>query len=140
MLAYRVNGHMVEVDLGRAYELHDLRTVLQAIRDDPAVPPGALLIVDGTKVDASAVSPFDAQMRAGALMDIMGERAARVFAVVVPTGLTDTARLAQHAVGARGLRMGIFQDIESARRWLSATAGGSAMTTRRRSPGRRSVR
>jgi hypothetical protein len=46
MLSYGINGPFVAVSLGERYALPELRTLLESVRDNPALPARALLLFD----------------------------------------------------------------------------------------------
>jgi hypothetical protein len=121
VLSYRIDGRLVEIRLGTFYELIELRALFKSIRDDPALPDSALLLFDST-ARTEFLSDDDVRIRLGILVDILGPHVAGAFAIVVPPAIAGSGRRDQRDAAAGGLRMGIFDDLDSARRWLSTYA------------------
>jgi hypothetical protein len=75
VLRYHINGQFVEISLGARYSVPELRALFESIRDDPAVPDGALLLFDAS-ARTQVLSEDDVRGRLGMLLDILGLRLA----------------------------------------------------------------
>ena len=46
---YRIDGQLVEISVADGCSVADLRALFESIRDDPALPSGALLLFNGSE-------------------------------------------------------------------------------------------
>ena len=121
VLAYVINGVFVEVVLPDAYTLQELRALYRAVLDDPALPQRALMLFDARQ-RVSQVSFEERRARTAAFLEILPPRIPPVCAMVATPQAALTAKAAQLEAGVTGLRVGIFSDMDSARRWLGVYA------------------
>jgi len=121
VLSYRTDGQFVEIDLGAGYETTELRTLFEAIRDDPGVPDGALLLFDASS--RVEVLPEDlVRARFEIYSDTLRGRVAPVFAAIVSSATVVSGQAVQREAAAAGIRVALFLDSQSARQWLSSCA------------------
>jgi hypothetical protein len=118
LLSYRINGPFVEVSLGDTYSLSALRALFESVRDDPALPRGALLLFDGS-ARTDVLSDADVRARLDALLETLAPRVAPVCAVIMSSAIARAAQTAQREARAADFRVELFLDFESARRWLA---------------------
>jgi hypothetical protein len=116
--SYRIDAPFVEVSLGAIYTSTELRRLFESIRDDPAVPDEALLLFD-TTARTEVIATADIRERLDVLVDTLRPRIAPVFAIIVSSATALMAQTAQREARAKGFRVGLFLDVESARRWLA---------------------
>ena len=127
VLTYRTDGQFVEIDFGASYETTELRTLFETIRDDPGVPDGALLLFDA-RSRTQVLSEDLVRARLEIYSDILRARVAPVFAAIVSSATVVSGQTVQREAAASGIRVALFLDSQSARRWLSSCApisGGS---------------
>jgi hypothetical protein len=119
MLTYAIDGHILTLTaVGSSTAEHRIAT-FTAIRTDPNVPPGALLLVNARET----TEPFDHGVlseRIALLIDALGPKLADVCAVVGPSSYLVESYLFQTIAARSGLRVGLFKDESSAVAWLSA--------------------
>jgi hypothetical protein len=123
---YRIRSPFVEVRVADGCSLNELRTLFESIRDDPKLPSDALLLFDSSG-RRERLADSDVRARLGVFLDIMRPRMAPAYAVVVSTTIASAAETAQREAAVEGIRVGLFQDFDRARNWLS----GHAHTTNR---------
>jgi len=121
VLTYRTDGRFVEIDLGTGYETTELRTLFETIRDDPRVPDGALLLFDASS-RLQVLSEDLVRARFEIYSEILRGRVAPVFAAIVSSATVVSGQTVQREVAANGIRVALFLDSQSARRWLSSCA------------------
>jgi hypothetical protein len=121
VLPYRTDGQFVEISLGARYETTELRTLFETIRDDPRVPDGALLLFDASS-RTQVMSEHLARARLEMYLDILRGRAAPAFAAIVSSASALSGQTVQREAAAAGVRVALFLDSQSARRWLSSCA------------------
>ena len=124
MLPYRIDGQFVEISLGARYTVTELRALFEAIRDDPGVPDGALLVFDAS-ARTQVLSEDAVRARLRMLFDTLRSRVAPAIALIVSSASAVTGQTAQREASASGVRVGLFLDTESARRWLASCAPAS---------------
>jgi hypothetical protein len=115
---YRINSPFVEVCIGDGYSLSELRRLFESIRDDPKLPTDALLLFDSS-ARREKLADADVRERLAVFLDIMRLRMAPAYAVVVSPTIAGAAETAQVEAAVAGVRVGLFQDFDRARRWLS---------------------
>ena len=118
---YRIDTPFVEVCVSDGCSLSDLRSLFESIRDDPKLPTAALVLFDSS-TRRETLADADVRARVAVFLDIMRPRMAPAYAVVVSTKIAGAAETAQREAAVAGIRVGLFQDFDRARRWLSAHA------------------
>ena len=118
MLSYRIVGRYIEVQIGEHYEMAEMRQLFEQIRNDANLPADALLLVDASRRHADSTES-DVRERARAFFDVLSGHVI-ACALIVDDTMTIQSRHAQALASAEGLRIGLFTDEASARRWLSA--------------------
>ena len=117
-LEYAVTGSILVLRPRGTPRDEERRDIYEAIARDPRVPNGALLLVDWARMDGT--TSREIERRTQLLMARLGRLIGPVCAVIVPPRLAlEGAEIRRVAAGA-GLRVGLFADEASARRWLSA--------------------
>ena len=118
MLSYSVDGHILTVHVTGASDPEQRGALLQAIRNDPAVPRGAVLLL---RVEDITETFDDAELRArlAGLIRGLGPKLVPVCAVIGPQSYLLEGHRFQNLAGQAGLRVGLFRDEASARTWLS---------------------
>jgi hypothetical protein len=120
VLAYRVNGPFVELFLDQTHPYTTKRAVFEAMRDDRSVSDRALMLIEsGQRIDLPSEAEIRARLR---MFQELLPRFAPVWAVVVSPALLEAAKPLQRFAREAGLRIGLFTDVESARRWLGVYA------------------
>jgi hypothetical protein len=115
----------VEICVQDGYSLSELRALFESIRDDPGLPPEALLLFDG-RTRKERLPEADVRARLAVFLDTLRPRIAPAYAVVVSAAIVSAAEAAQREAEVAGLRVGLFQDFDRARRWLSGYAPASS--------------
>jgi hypothetical protein len=117
VIPYRINGSFVEIEMPRTYPTPVLRELYQTLLSDPAVPQGALLLVD---LSHRTEMPWTGEVQARLKMffELLFPKFLPVCAVVISPQTVLPLQTAQQLARVAGLRMGIFPDLHSARRWL----------------------
>ena len=77
----------------------------------------------------------DVRARLAVFLDTLRPRMAPAYAVVVSSAIASAAEAAQREAEVAGLRVGLFQDFDRARRWLSGYAPASSHSLTDRLPG-----
>jgi hypothetical protein len=116
---YRINSPFVEICVADGCSLSELRALFESIRDDPKLPAEALLLFDSSG-RKEKLADADVRARLAVFLDIMRASMAPAYAVVVSARLAGAAETAQREAEVAGIRVGLFQDFDRARRWLSA--------------------
>ena len=119
VLSYRTDGQFVEISLGTTYETSELRTLFETIRDDPDVPDGALLLFDAS-CRTQVLSEDLVRARLEMYFEILRGRVAPAFAAIVSSASAVSGQTVQREAAAAGVRVALFLDSPSARRWLSS--------------------
>jgi hypothetical protein len=115
---YRINSPFVEICVADGYSLGELRTLFESIRDDPRLPAEALLLFDSSG-RKEKLGEAEVRARLTVFLDIMRPSMAPAYAVVVSARIAGAAETAQREAEVAGIRVGLFQDFDRARRWLS---------------------
>jgi hypothetical protein len=118
---YQIDGPFVEICVADGYSLADLRALFESIRDDPRLPPGALLVFDSS-ARAEVLSDADVRSRLAVFLDILRPRMVPAFAAIASSAIASSARASQQYAAAVGVRVELFLDLERARDWLSTCA------------------
>lgn len=119
VLSYRTDGQFVEISLGTTYETTELRKLFETIRDDPDVPDGALLLFDAS-CRTQVLSEDLVRARLEMYFEILRGRVAPAFAAIVSSASAVSGQTVQREAAAAGVRVALFLDFPSARRWLSS--------------------
>ena len=117
MLSYEINASILTIRAFGTPTLEDRILLFDAIRTDPAVPRGALVLLDirGLKVLPQGPAAVD---RLRALVEHLGPKLGWMGAMVIDPPLAEDARTFQAAAKSVGLRVEIFSDVPSAEKWL----------------------
>jgi hypothetical protein len=121
VLSYRINGPFVEVTVEDGHSLKELRTLYRQLLADPLLPATVLMVFDA-RAGTGTLSDAERRARLDAFVEILCPRVLPVCAVVTPTISTVGAKSAQTEASQRGLRVGLFSDMDAARRWLGVYA------------------
>ena len=122
---YRIDTPFVEICVEDGYSLGQLRALFESIRDDPGLPSEALLLFDG-RTRKERLAESDVRARLAVFLDTLRPSMAPAYAVVVSAAIVSAAEAAQREAEVAGLRVGLFQDFDRARRWLSGYAPASS--------------
>jgi hypothetical protein len=116
---YSIEGRVVIVRTPVAPSVHGARDVFIAMRDDPKIAKGALLLVDARESDVD-LAPALVRSRVELMWSLLGAKFAP-FVAMVPrspaTGLT-VHRVQMDAFVYAGIQIGIFASVDEARQWL----------------------
>jgi hypothetical protein len=122
---YRIDSPFVEIWVEDGCSLSELRALFESIRDDPGLPSEALLLFDG-RTRKERLPEADVRARLAVFLDTLRPRMAPAYAVVVSAAIASAAEAAQREAEVAGLRVGLLQDFDRARRWLSGYAPASS--------------
>ena len=117
--SYSIQGRVVTVRSPAMPSLEGARDVFIAMRDDPAITKGALLLVDARDSDVELAPPL-VRSRVELMWTMLGTKFAPFIAMVPrssSTGLT-IQRVQMDAFVYAGIQIGIFVSVEEARQWL----------------------
>ncbi|HET9342195.1 MAG TPA: hypothetical protein VFO25_04725 [Candidatus Eremiobacteraceae bacterium] len=119
MLSYTIDGKILRLIVSGDVTLAERRSVYDAVRADPEVPDHFVLVVDARD---SSVTFRDAtiDVRVRALVEGLGDKFGGTCAFIEPAGDPLYGKAFQRAGGRYGVRIGLFDDEESALRWLGA--------------------
>ena len=115
----------MEICVEDGYSLGQLRALFESIRDDPGLPSEALLLFDG-RTRKERLAESDVRARLAVFLDTLRPSMAPAYAVVVSAAIVSAAEAAQREAEVAGVRVGLFQDFDRARRWLSGYAPASS--------------
>ena len=119
MLSYTIEGKILRLTVSGDVTLAERRSVYDSVRADPEVPVKCVLVVDAR--DASVTfrdATIDVRVRA--LLDGLGDKFGGTCAFIEPAGDPLYGKAFQRAGAKHGVRIGLFDDEESALRWLGA--------------------
>jgi hypothetical protein len=119
-MSYEIDSSILTIRASGTPTLQDRKPVYDTVRADTAVPDGARLLLDIRKIDAAMYSGHAVIERFRVLFDQLGSKLGPACAMLVPSGLADQERVFQDAGRGFGLRVRVFTDEPSARRWLAA--------------------
>ena len=88
----------------------------EAIQRDPSVPHRVPVLLDWSRMDSASLD--DIERRARLLLARLGPKLGEVCAIIVPPRLAVEGEQLQRTAVAHGLRVGLFRDEVSARRWM----------------------
>jgi len=117
--SYSIKGRVVIVRTPATPDLEGARAVFVAMRDDPGVPKGALLLVDARESEVELAAPL-VRSRVELMWTMLGTKFAPFIAMVprsASTGLT-MQRVQMDAYVYAGIQIGIFVSVDEARQWL----------------------
>lgn len=117
MLTYRVEGSILVLTAAGETSLQQREAAFTAIRNDPNVPDGALLLLDAREF-SEILNAKTVQERVRSLVGELGPKLGLVCAVVMPLERTLDLHFFQSMGPELGLRVGLFQHEGAARRWL----------------------
>src|SRR5436190_17324717 len=114
-----ISRDVVQLTSSGTYAPGEWDSVLDAVRNDPAVPDGARLIIDSRQLDVrmSSVQLID---RIKNLARRLGPKMGTACAMVVsPENAVLSFQFRDFAEGLIALRIGVFTEMEDAKRWLT---------------------
>ena len=117
--SYSVKGRVVIVRTLAVPIVEGARDVFIAMRDDPQIQKGALLLVDARESDVD-LAPALVRNRVELMWTLLGKKFAPFIAMVPrsqSTGLT-VHRVQMDAFVYAGIQIGIFVSVEEAQQWL----------------------
>ena len=117
-MTYRVDGPFVIITTTGKDTAGERQAVFSAMRSDPNVRNGALLIFDLRKYAVRLTQP-ELQHRVRVLLDTLGSKLGTAFAVIVADTSLRVGLGFQSVAGTTSFRVGVFNDEERARRWLT---------------------
>jgi hypothetical protein len=124
MLTYSTSGRRLEVRAAGTIPQEESEAVMEAIRQDPAVPDQALFLLDVTDHDDSNVPLSEVGPRLFHMVGALGPKLGSFWAIVTANQLDQVVklRLAQHLVRGSDITVTIFRDLDEARNWLDSLA------------------
>ena len=119
-LTYRVeDGLLILTAMGSPTFLQR-RATFEAVRADPAVAERAPLLLD-TRALTDVMTSTEGQRRLSELVTGLGSKMGHVCAVLASGWNPLAVHFFQVTAGEHGVRVGLFDDEATARRWLAAT-------------------
>jgi hypothetical protein len=118
MVSYEIDDSILIFRASGTTTSDQREPVFAAVRADARVPNGALLLLDVREVDVGMSMPVVVE-RLRVLLDLLGPKLGLACAVIVTPEHGDQARIFQTEATAFGLRVKLFDDERSARRWLN---------------------
>ena len=116
--SYEIAGSLLTLRASGTPTLKERQPVYDAVRADAAVPNGAQLLLDIREIDAAMYSEYAVDERLRVLIDQLGPKLGSECALVVAPSLMNQERIMQEAGSGVGLRVSLFMDEPSARKWL----------------------
>ena len=125
MISYQVDGKILILNVVGDVIPEERQRVYDAIRADPAVLDGSVLIVDAR---FSRVTFLDATLEARVrlLLDQLGPKVREVCAFIEPEYDPVFGLKFQRACASLGVQVGLFANEARAREWLAPFLGKSA--------------
>jgi hypothetical protein len=121
VITYRMDGPMLILTKSGRSTPQERAELFEALRGDPAVPNGALLLLDlRQNEEPTAGSEFGDRLLG--LRGALGLKLGPACAVVVHDQHDSDARALQEMPATQGLRLVMFTDEAVARGWLSIFA------------------
>jgi hypothetical protein len=117
--SYSIQGRVVVMQSPPTPSLEGARDVFVAMRDDPGITKGALLLVDARESEVD-LAPALVRNRVELMWLLLGAKFAPFIAMVPrspATGLT-IHRVQMDAFVYAGIQIGIFASVDEARQWL----------------------
>ena len=118
MVSYRVDGKILRLTISGEVEPHERRVMFEAIRSDPKVPDGAVLLIDARE-SGIAFKNTTVESRLAFLLDGLGPKFSRVCAFIEPIRDPLYGKAFQRAGERQGVHIGLFKDEAEALRWLA---------------------
>lgn len=119
-LEYRVDdGFLVLVAVGSPSS-SDRRATFDAIRADPLVPDGSLLLLDTRRL-TDVLTDIEGERRLSELLAGLGPKMGSRCAVLASGANPKATQFFQAAGGAYGVRVRLFDNETAARLWLTAS-------------------
>ena len=119
MLSYETDGSILTLRASGTTTRGEREPVFDAVRADAGVPNGALLLLDVREVDVW-MSEYVVIERLRVLLDQLGPKLGPACAMIITPRVADQARIFQAEGAGFALRVGLFSDEQSARKWLNA--------------------
>jgi hypothetical protein len=117
--SYSIAGRVVIVRTPPTPVVEGARDIFIAMRDDPKIAKGALLLVDARESEVD-LAPGLVRSRVELMWAMLGAKFAPFIAMVprsAATGLT-VQRVQMDAFVFAGIQVGIFVSVDEARQWL----------------------
>jgi hypothetical protein len=117
MYSYKADGPVLVITVSGDPDQSQRQAVFDAVRSDPKVPDGAMVVLD-VRQFATLLSPSEVRLRAQKLVDGLRPKLGPACALIVSDISDVQANLFRTIAADMNLRVGVFCDQESARRWL----------------------
>lgn len=117
--SYSIQGRVVIVQTPPTPVVEGARALFTAMRDDPRIAKGALLLVDARESEVE-LAPGLVRNRVELMWSLLGAKFAPFMAMVPRspgTGLT-IHHVQMDAFVYAGIQIGIFASVDEARQWL----------------------
>ena len=121
MTTYRMDGRILIITVDPSSTFTERRAVYGALRADPCVPDGALLLLDVRDVEETFTEAV-LRSRVAVFFDALGRKLGPVCAMLVSA--TDNALgryMFQIIADEKAVNVGLFDDERDARQWLQAS-------------------
>jgi hypothetical protein len=117
--AYSVQGRVVVVQAPRTPVVEGARDIFIAMRDDPQIAKGALLLVDARESEVD-LAPGLVRDRVELMWSLLSAKFAPFMAMVPRSSATGMTihRVQMDAFVYAGIQIGIFPTVDEARQWL----------------------
>jgi hypothetical protein len=119
LLSYEVDGSILILRASGTSTADERGSALDAVKADERVPNDALLLLDAREVDVVASKEVMVE-RLRMLLHHLGPKLGQSCAVLVAQRVRDQAGIFKTAAVGFGLRVELFGDEPTARRWLNA--------------------
>jgi len=117
MLSYEFEASILIIRASGESTPEDRQLLLRIIREDPQIPQGSPVLLDLRKIDVTCeLTPAE---RFSLMVEQLGPKMGWVCALLPPSKPTDETKTFQVAGGSFGLRVEVFHDESSARKWLA---------------------
>jgi len=117
MISYRVDGQLVILTTNGKSTEHERQALFDAIRADPMVPSGALLMIDIREYTIK-LTQEELQDRVRAMIESLTPKVGGRCAVLVGSTSLRVGLGFQLFAGTLNFRVSIFKEEASAREWL----------------------
>jgi hypothetical protein len=118
LLSYEVDDSILTLRASGTATAEERQSVLDAVRTDERVPSGAPLLLDVREIDGVADKQVMVE-RLRLLLRHLGPKLGKVCALLVAPRVREQADIFQREAIGIGLRVELFGNEPSARRWLS---------------------
>jgi hypothetical protein len=117
--AYSAHGRVVIVKTPPTPVVEGARDIFIAMRDDPGIAKGALLLVDARDSEVD-LAPGLVRNRVELMWSLLGAKFAPFMAMVPRSSTTGMTmhRVQMDAFVYAGIQIGIFPTVDEARQWL----------------------